>query len=76
MAPGSKGRAKGNPLALWRETRGLSQQAVAAAIGYSQGMISKLEGNGHQPTRHFAKLLLHEYPGEDTRRLCARWKLA
>lgn len=40
----------GQAIRKWRTARGMSQEDVAAAIGYSRSQISRWESNGDQPS--------------------------
>ena len=42
----------GELLRAWRERRGLSQRALAAALGVNSGIISRLENDPRPPVRY------------------------
>ncbi|MFD0329050.1 helix-turn-helix domain-containing protein [Streptacidiphilus monticola] len=42
-------------LKRWRDVRGLSQSALAKAVGYTPSYVSKVEGGQQRPSREFAE---------------------
>ncbi|MFE1074800.1 helix-turn-helix domain-containing protein [Streptomyces sp. NPDC058783] len=42
-------------LKRWRDVRGLSQSALAKAVGYTPSYVSKVEGGQQRPARGFAE---------------------
>lgn len=42
-------------LKRWRDVRGLSQSALAQAVGYTPSYVSKVEGGQQRPSRSFAE---------------------
>ncbi|MGH3766584.1 MAG: helix-turn-helix domain-containing protein [Pseudonocardiaceae bacterium] len=56
--PGNTGPAEAfaAEVAYWREVRGLSKRALAAAMGFDPSYVSHVESGRHKPTEEFARL--------------------
>ncbi|MEV6869003.1 helix-turn-helix transcriptional regulator [Streptosporangium subroseum] len=56
--PGDTGRAGAfaAEVAYWREVRGLSKRALAAAMSFDPSYVSHVESGRHKPTEEFARL--------------------